>query len=78
MKARRNLLTERKCTNCGKTFVGSSQRAHGDCPRCVEIRRVNRQDGVAQLQSARSLEMLDDMVADECRMPWERRYNRKA
>ena len=76
MKPRRNLLVERTCTNCGKAFIGSRERAHGDCPTCVEIRRVNRQDGSAQLQSAKRLELLDDMVADECRMPWERRYPR--
>ena len=35
------------------------------------------QDGTAQLRSAKRAELLDDMVADECRMPWERRYPRR-
>ena len=77
MSMRRRQLAERTCGNCGKLFVTNTKRKHDDCPRCVEVRRVNPQDGIAQLRSTKALELLDAMVADECAMPWERRYNRR-
>jgi DNA-directed RNA polymerase subunit RPC12/RpoP len=62
------------CKICGKHFEARRDRTHSDCPDCLRNRymaslrnRVSEQE-----DSWRAAQMLEQSVADETKMPWEK------
>lgn len=68
--------TEYQCPDCKVKFLGIKNRAHSVCPKCQSRRagelaaQREKEERAASLRAA----MLDDIIADETRMPWERKY----
>jgi DNA-directed RNA polymerase subunit RPC12/RpoP len=64
------------CPECKAEFLGIVNRAHHFCTPCQSKRagelaaKREQEERAASLRAA----MLDDIIADETRMPWERKY----
>lgn len=72
----RNVVITRKCAMCRKEFSARLERAHTLCMPCVYKRgtalqarmKKNPEMSLAEVEKA-----LADAVANETKMPWERR-----
>lgn len=69
---------EYTCPTCKAVFLGVLNRPHSFCTDCQNKRSYENASKILQDERAASLRaaMLDDIIADETRMPWERKHSK--
>lgn len=72
-------ITQRRCANCGVEFLRNARDKNPNCYACIY--RLSNGHPLARhrhtpAELAAIVATLDDRVADETRMPWERRYSK--
>lgn len=76
MRKRSKGQVEHVCPTCSVRFFGIKNRSHSFCPSCQSKKagELSMRREAEEHQSAMRTAMLDDILADEHRMPWERKY----